>query len=309
MAECGTRVGGGTIVFPCLLESGHDGPCMAQENERSVSQRKRWERAQAEAPAQPPAEPGGGVVGSVVAPLPVASASGTRTCLACSGDRHGDCARVSQAGDGGFEICGCFAEAPDQHNFSAIDLPSELLADRQVCGACGGSGVQPSRGAFGAVYGDEGCAACGGQGWVMVSPPEDDYDPSAADAMAHLAAHPLEPTKQRPGDQPLPVKNDRPYVHDLLKEEVERRKQIGVERYGTPLQPFNGRNTLLDVLEELIDGSVYVMTAMTEASEVLDQALRVVAFATACQSHMDGVPLEDAQAVVLFLQRLVKRPG
>lgn len=66
------------------------------------------------------------------------------------------------------------------------------------------------------------------------------------------------PTKQRPGDQPLPTKNDAPYVQDQVMAYIERRKQVGISRYGTALQPFNGRDALVDAFEEVIDLAQYL---------------------------------------------------
>lgn len=72
------------------------------------------------------------------------------------------------------------------------------------------------------------------------------------------------PTKQRPGDQPLPVKNDYPVVQDLVIADIEERKRVGVERYGTVLQPFNGRDVLRDIYEELLDAAIYMRQLMFE---------------------------------------------
>lgn len=38
---------------------------------------------------------------------------------------------------------------------------------------------------------------------------------------------------------------------------VERRK-IGIDRYGTPLKAFNGRNCVDDIISELLDAVVYI---------------------------------------------------
>lgn len=72
------------------------------------------------------------------------------------------------------------------------------------------------------------------------------------------------PTKQREGDQPLPVKNDLPFVQDAVIADIEKRKEIGIQRYGTPLQAFNGRDTLQDLFEELLDGAMYAKQLMIE---------------------------------------------
>lgn len=73
-----------------------------------------------------------------------------------------------------------------------------------------------------------------------------------------------EPTKQRDGDQPLPKINDEPFVADALMEFIQHRKQVGIERYGTPLQPHNGRDCLRDAFEEAVDLATYLAQAIIE---------------------------------------------
>lgn len=73
-----------------------------------------------------------------------------------------------------------------------------------------------------------------------------------------------EPTKQREGDQPLPIKNEHPIIQDLVQADIEARKQIGISRYGTALQPFNSRDVLRDIYEELLDAAVYMRQALYE---------------------------------------------
>lgn len=96
--------------------------------------------------------------------------------------------------------------------------------------------------------------------------------------------------KDRPGDQPMPVPNDGPSMHDLvcedlaaygvyvggavLADEVERRKELGLTRYGTVLQAYNGRDALQDALEEAVDLVVYIRQALAEAAEGRDEVLR-----------------------------------
>lgn len=72
------------------------------------------------------------------------------------------------------------------------------------------------------------------------------------------------PTKQRVGDQPLPNKNDLPVIQDLVMADIETRKKIGLQRYGTLLQPFNGRDAMTDVYEELLDAAIYMRQLIYE---------------------------------------------
>lgn len=45
---------------------------------------------------------------------------------------------------------------------------------------------------------------------------------------------------------------------------IQARKNFGLEKYGTVLQPYNGRNNIEDALDEVIDGLVYLMCKMYE---------------------------------------------
>lgn len=73
-----------------------------------------------------------------------------------------------------------------------------------------------------------------------------------------------EPTKQRPGDQPLPVSSIAPFSHDLVCIDMAERKRVGVSRYGIAHQAFNGRNTLRDLYEELLDACCYIRALLYE---------------------------------------------
>jgi hypothetical protein len=65
-------------------------------------------------------------------------------------------------------------------------------------------------------------------------------------------------------EQPAPVPNDLPAAWDLVIEDMRRRDALGQSRYGTRLQPFNGRDALRDALEEALDMCVYLRQALYE---------------------------------------------
>lgn len=65
-------------------------------------------------------------------------------------------------------------------------------------------------------------------------------------------------------DQPLPTPNRHPVIQDLVAADLAARRAIGIQRYGTPLQPFNGRDPLRDLYEELIDAVQYVRQVIYE---------------------------------------------
>ena len=95
----------------------------------------------------------------------------------------------------------------------------------------------------------------------------------------------------RAGDQPPPVPNDRPGVWETviadlpwmldttdataagkaivagIADDMRARDALGRARYGTPLQPHNGRDAVRDAYEEALDLTVYLRQAL---AEVLD---------------------------------------
>lgn len=52
---------------------------------------------------------------------------------------------------------------------------------------------------------------------------------------------------------------------DQVTADLCRRAAVGKERYGTFLQPFNGRDALLDSYEEALDLATYLMQAVVES--------------------------------------------
>ena len=65
-------------------------------------------------------------------------------------------------------------------------------------------------------------------------------------------------------DQPAPVPNDRPDIWALVLADMAERRRVGIERYGTPLQPGNGRDALVDLYQELLDAVVYARQYIEE---------------------------------------------
>lgn len=97
----------------------------------------------------------------------------------------------------------------------------------------------------------------------------------------------------RPGDQPLPTKNESPYIQDLIQAELdtlaskgtdlraeiaslkltlEERTRLGEQRYGVPgLQANNGRDMLRDAFEEIVDAFVYLRAYVEETGNEEDR--------------------------------------
>ena len=64
--------------------------------------------------------------------------------------------------------------------------------------------------------------------------------------------------------EPNPEKNELPSVWELVVDDMQSRNEFGIGKYGTPLQPFNGRNQLKDAYQEVLDLAVYMRAAIFE---------------------------------------------
>jgi hypothetical protein len=60
------------------------------------------------------------------------------------------------------------------------------------------------------------------------------------------------------------VPNGGPDVWALVLDDMAARREVGIERYGTPLQPHNGRDALRDLYEELLDAVAYTRQLIEE---------------------------------------------
>lgn len=65
-------------------------------------------------------------------------------------------------------------------------------------------------------------------------------------------------------EQPSPTPNHHRATWALVISDMAIRHNIGVSRYGTPLQPNNGRDSLQDAYEEALDLAVYLKNAIIE---------------------------------------------
>lgn len=64
--------------------------------------------------------------------------------------------------------------------------------------------------------------------------------------------------------EPAPIRNDQPAVWHLVQKDMLERDNEGRRKYGTPLQPFNGRDALVDAYQEALDLCVYLRQAIFE---------------------------------------------
>jgi hypothetical protein len=87
---------------------------------------------------------------------------------------------------------------------------------------------------------------------------------------------PVAPTKQREGDQTLPVAGV-DCVQDIVIEAMEESKRVGVERYGQTLMTFNGRKGMQDIVDEARDFFVYGTMMLREAEATREVLVDAVA--------------------------------
>ena len=111
-------------------------------------------------------------------------------------------------------------------------------------------------------------------GYVPRPTPSQLRDEIIGDAVNRTLAGGTEPTLQpfkgmagrftSAAEQPAPTPNTYPAVWPLVMVDMAGRDKLGRERYGTPLQPHNGRDALRDAYEEALDLAVYLRTAIYE---------------------------------------------
>jgi hypothetical protein len=84
------------------------------------------------------------------------------------------------------------------------------------------------------------------------------------DVVARFHASDESGFKLRDGDQPIPIVNESESIQGMVISDLEARTQVGIQRYGTALQPFNGRDALRDAYEEALDLAVYLKQCIVE---------------------------------------------
>ena len=72
--------------------------------------------------------------------------------------------------------------------------------------------------------------------------------------------------------QPPPTPTTGMAIVDLVMMDILKRKEDGIKKYGTPLQAFNGRDSLQDCYEEAVDLAIYLRQLIEERSEQTVQA-------------------------------------
>jgi len=65
-------------------------------------------------------------------------------------------------------------------------------------------------------------------------------------------------------EQPEPKSTYYKPVWEKVIDDMTQRNKDGIEKYGTPLQPFNGRKALVDTYQEALDLTVYLKQKIIE---------------------------------------------
>lgn len=69
--------------------------------------------------------------------------------------------------------------------------------------------------------------------------------------------------------EPAPKKSDGDVWLEVISD-MNARRLMGIEKYGTPLQAKNGRNALIDAYQEVLDLAVYLKQKIIEENENIE---------------------------------------
>lgn len=109
-------------------------------------------------------------------------------------------------------------------------------------------------------------------------------------------------------DQPPPTPNASRPVWELVLYDMHGRDQVGRQRYGTPLQAFNGRKPLVDAYQEALDLVVY-MRQEIEERRALAFRLRVALERVAYAEPPAAEAMRAAMKVALEVMEALEAPG
>ncbi len=106
-------------------------------------------------------------------------------------------------------------------------------------------------------------------------------------------------------EQVDPTSNDHPAVWDLVVTDMQDRDKEGRRKYNTPLQPFNGRNALVDAYQEGLDLVVYLRQKIEEEKWFKDRLTEAYGM---CVAHLDAGHQEFSE-LEKFLAFTIVGPG
>lgn len=107
-------------------------------------------------------------------------------------------------------------------------------------------------------------------------------------------------------EPPPQRRDDRPKVWDLVIADMRARDCTGSAKYGTPLQPDNGRDAMRDAYQEVLDLAVYLRQFIHEtaalARPLSDPDFRAALAALPAEEAEAWSDLPDAVAVADYIE-------
>ena len=73
--------------------------------------------------------------------------------------------------------------------------------------------------------------------------------------------------------EPAPIRTDARPTWELVIDDMRERDKAGRKKYGTPLQAGNGRDSLVDAYQEVLDLAVYLRNEIEERNARKSNAL------------------------------------
>jgi hypothetical protein len=65
-------------------------------------------------------------------------------------------------------------------------------------------------------------------------------------------------------------------IAKLVQLDIEQRACVGEATYGVRLQPFNGRDALIDAYQEALDLCMYLRQAIEERADIKDKNCHIL---------------------------------
>jgi len=75
--------------------------------------------------------------------------------------------------------------------------------------------------------------------------------------------------------EPMPAKGNQAVLPELIQD-LQDRAEVGIAKYGTPLETNNGRDALMDCYQEMLDGAMYMKQFMMERGSTFKEFERSV---------------------------------
>lgn len=60
-------------------------------------------------------------------------------------------------------------------------------------------------------------------------------------------------------------------VFDELIKDIQERNEVGRKTYGREMRPFDGRNSLREAYEEILDCAAYLKKCLMETEEIFEE--------------------------------------